>query len=40
MIERLRNGLDSLISANKAVEELKIILVNMQPELQKASEQT
>jgi len=39
-IERLRNGLDKLIQANVAVEDMKIRLTKMQPELAKASEET
>ena len=39
-ISRLQNGLDKLLDANKAVEEMGITLTQMQPELEKASEET
>lgn len=39
-IERLKNGLDKLIQANVAVEDMKVRLTKMQPELAKASEET
>lgn len=32
-ISRLKNGLDKLQAANQAVEEMKIVLEKMQPEL-------
>ena len=39
-IQRLKNGLDKLEDANKSVDEMKILLSKMEPELQKASEET
>lgn len=39
-ISRLQNGLDKLLDANKAVEEMGVTLSTMQPELEKASEET
>ncbi len=36
-ILRLKGGLDRLIAANEAVEEIKIVLKDMQPQLEKAS---
>ncbi len=39
-ISRLQNGLDKLLDANKAVEEMGVTLSRMQPELEKASEET
>lgn len=35
-VNRLKNGLDKLNAANKAVEEMKGVLETMQPELEKA----
>ena len=40
MTNRLANGLDKLNGANVAVEEMKIKLTAMQPELQKAQIET
>lgn len=37
-ILRLKSGLDKLAGANKAVEEMKITLTKMRPELEIASE--
>ena len=37
---RLKSGLDKLVDANKSVEEMKILLNKMEPELKKASEET
>ena len=39
-IDRLKSGLDKLIAANKAVEEMKILLKEMQPKLEQASIET
>jgi dynein heavy chain len=39
-IQRLKGGLDRLIAANEAVEEIKIVLKEMQPKLEKASIET
>jgi dynein heavy chain len=39
-IDRLKSGLDKLIAANKAVEEMKILLKEMQPKLELASIET
>ena len=39
-IQRLKNGLDKLEDANKSVDEMKILLGKMEPELKKASEET
>ncbi|KAL4440889.1 hypothetical protein ABPG74_009302 [Tetrahymena malaccensis] len=39
-ISRLKSGLDKLAGANKAVEEMKITLTKMRPELEIAQEQT
>lgn len=36
-IKRLKGGLDKLIAANNAVEEIKITLKDMQPQLEQAS---
>jgi dynein heavy chain len=36
----LKNGLDKLEDANKSVDEMKILLGKMEPELKKASEET
>ena len=37
---RLKNGLDKLQDANKAVAEMKIVLEKMQPELEQAQLET
>ena len=39
-IARLKGGLDKLVAANGAVEEIKIVLKEMQPKLEKASADT
>lgn len=39
-ISRLKSGLDKLEEANKSVAEMRIILKDMQPELEKASAET
>lgn len=39
-IQRLKSGLDKLEEANKSVAEMRIILKDMQPELEKASIET
>lgn len=39
-IMRLKNGLDKLLAANQATQELQIKLKNMQPELEQASIET
>lgn len=36
----MKNGLDKLEDANKSVDEMKILLGKMEPELKKASEET
>ena len=39
-VDRLKNGLDKLDGANKATEEMQVRLIEMQPQLEKASEET
>ncbi|KAL4427402.1 hypothetical protein ABPG74_009674 [Tetrahymena malaccensis] len=39
-IQRLKSGLDKLEEANKSVEEMRIVLKDMQPQLEKASAET
>ena len=39
-IMRLKSGLDKLEEANKSVAEMRVVLKDMQPELEKAQEET